>query len=91
MNLEDQAKQLEDTQKQERELMIEEHESDIENLVQLHEKEIQMEASVHDAEMNMLLERRLLNSVLDTVVDGNFYAHSNSNYQYRPHWNYYSI
>ncbi|KAL2916361.1 hypothetical protein HK105_204117 [Polyrhizophydium stewartii] len=43
---------------------------EIERLVAIQEKEIQMEQSVHDAEMKMLVERRILNSVLETVVDG---------------------
>jgi PAS domain S-box-containing protein len=46
------------------------HEQELENITSIQEKEIAMEASVHDAELKMLVERRILNSVLDTVVDG---------------------
>ncbi|KAJ3128427.1 hypothetical protein HK098_004504 [Nowakowskiella sp. JEL0407] len=42
---------------------------EIADLVQVQEKELAMERSVHDTEMKMMLERRLLNSVLNTVVD----------------------
>ncbi|KAJ3128432.1 hypothetical protein HK098_004509 [Nowakowskiella sp. JEL0407] len=42
---------------------------EIADMVAAQEREIQMEAVVHDAEMKMLLERRLLNAVLNTVVD----------------------
>ncbi|KAI8930118.1 adenylate and guanylate cyclase catalytic domain-containing protein [Entophlyctis helioformis] len=47
-----------------------EHSEEVERIVEIQEKEIQMEQSVHDAEMRMLVERRILNSVLETVVDG---------------------
>ncbi len=47
-----------------------EHEMELENIISIQEKEIAMEASVHEAELRMLIERRILNSVLDTVVDG---------------------
>lgn len=46
------------------------HEIELANIISIQEKEIAMEASVHEAELKMLIERRILNSVLDTVVDG---------------------
>ncbi|KAH6580917.1 hypothetical protein BASA50_002113 [Batrachochytrium salamandrivorans] len=46
------------------------HASEVSQMIAVQEKEIHMEQSVHDAEMKMLVERRILNSVLETVVDG---------------------
>ncbi|KAJ3128431.1 hypothetical protein HK098_004508 [Nowakowskiella sp. JEL0407] len=45
------------------------HAAELQEMINAQEREIQMEASVHETELKMLLERRLLNSVLDTVVD----------------------
>ena len=45
-------------------------EAEIKKLIELHEREINMRKNIHDAECKALLERRLLNSVLDSVVDG---------------------
>jgi hypothetical protein len=68
------TKELEEDQSAERDalvaLQLEEHE----HMRAFQEKEIEMEAAVHDAEMKMLLERRILNSVLETVVDGGWIA-----------------
>ena len=45
---------------------------EISELRLVQEKEIHMEESMHDSEMKMLVERRILNSVLETVADGSF-------------------
>ncbi|TPX37592.1 hypothetical protein SmJEL517_g00653 [Synchytrium microbalum] len=45
-------------------------ENEISELVTLQEKEIKMEQNVHEAEFRMLLERKMLNAVLDTCIDG---------------------
>ncbi|KAJ1547952.1 Receptor-type guanylate cyclase gcy-13 [Nowakowskiella sp. JEL0078] len=45
------------------------HQRQMEELLAIQSKEMEMEASVHDAEFNMLLERHVLNSVLQTVCD----------------------
>eukprot|EP00842_Homolaphlyctis_polyrhiza_P006348 jgi/Hompol1/6714/HPOL_005053-RA len=45
------------------------HAEEIENLIAIQEKEILMEQTIQDAEMKMLVERRVLNSVLQNVVD----------------------
>lgn len=61
--------------------MVEQHDSAMSNLVsgqerdvqelrRIQEKDIMMEESMHDSEMKMLIERRILNSVLETVADG---------------------
>ncbi|KAI9206774.1 uncharacterized protein BJ171DRAFT_18641 [Polychytrium aggregatum] len=64
------TKELEEDQAAEMREMLEAHESEMSALYSLQEKEIQMEASVHDAESKMMVERRVLNSVLDTVING---------------------
>jgi hypothetical protein len=63
-------KELEEEQEEERANVLQIQSEDYEHAKAVQEKEILMEASVHDAEMKMLLERRILNSVLETVVDG---------------------
>ncbi|KAJ3273908.1 hypothetical protein HDV01_003739 [Terramyces sp. JEL0728] len=50
--------------------LLEDQERDINNLRAVQEKEIKMEESMHDSEMKMLVERRVLNSVLESVADG---------------------
>ena len=70
MSIQARQRDLEESQELELQGMRSDHQAELENLTAIQEKEIQMEASVHDAEMRMLLERRILNSVLDTVVDG---------------------
>ncbi|KAJ3049938.1 hypothetical protein HK097_009080 [Rhizophlyctis rosea] len=61
---------LEEEQKMEMDRMVRQHQSDVAAMLATQDKEVAMEASIHDAEMKMLLERRILNSVLNTVVDG---------------------
>ncbi|KAJ3355090.1 hypothetical protein HDU83_003987 [Entophlyctis luteolus] len=46
------------------------HEKEIMELQIVHNREIEMEQSIHDAEEETLTERRILGSVLDSVVDG---------------------
>jgi len=70
LSIQTRQRELNESQELEIQSMKEGHEEEVRNLVEIQEKEIQMEANVHDAEMRMLLERRILNSVLDTVVDG---------------------
>ncbi|KAJ3044998.1 Guanylate cyclase 2G [Rhizophlyctis rosea] len=50
--------------------VVRQHQADLNATLATQEKEVAMEASIHDAEMKMLLEKRILNSVLNTVVDG---------------------
>ncbi|KAJ3260004.1 hypothetical protein HK103_001514 [Boothiomyces macroporosus] len=50
--------------------LLQDQERDINNLKAVQDKEIKMEESMHDSEMKMLVERRILNSVLETVADG---------------------
>ncbi|KAI8891975.1 hypothetical protein BC833DRAFT_546081, partial [Globomyces pollinis-pini] len=66
------AKMEDMSETHERELsdLLEEQERQLEELKQIQEKEIMMEESMHDSEMKMLIERRILNSVLETVADG---------------------
>ncbi|KAJ3127372.1 Guanylate cyclase 2G [Nowakowskiella sp. JEL0407] len=45
------------------------HERQMEELLAVQSREMEMEATVHDAEVNMLLERQVLSSVLQTVND----------------------
>ena len=59
-------------QKEECIALLRSQEKEISELKQVQDKEIQMEESMHDSEMKMLVERRILNSVLETVADGNF-------------------
>ncbi|KAJ1536386.1 hypothetical protein HK096_011083 [Nowakowskiella sp. JEL0078] len=63
------AKDLEVRQVNEMNSCKETQSREINEMIIAQEREIQMEAAVHDTEMKMLLERRLLNSVLNTVVD----------------------
>ncbi|KAJ3128417.1 hypothetical protein HK098_004493 [Nowakowskiella sp. JEL0407] len=63
------AKELETEQSSEMAQVKETHEREINEMLIAQEREIQMESVVHDVEMKMLLERRLLNSVLNTVLD----------------------
>jgi hypothetical protein len=51
--------------------LLETQEREIFDLQLTQEKEIKMEESMHDSEMKMLVERRVLNCVLDSVADGN--------------------
>ncbi|KAI8930120.1 adenylate and guanylate cyclase catalytic domain-containing protein [Entophlyctis helioformis] len=62
--------ELEEDQQLELAKLRTEHREEIKRMIVVQEKEIQMEQSVYDAEMLMLVERRILNSVLNTVVDG---------------------
>ncbi|KAJ3014561.1 UNVERIFIED_CONTAM: hypothetical protein HDU68_000228 [Siphonaria sp. JEL0065] len=76
-----QIKQLQESQQQE---MIElkliqeteilqlkkQHHSEITELKSVHDREVAMEHSIHDAECEALTERRILSSVLDSVIDG---------------------
>jgi PAS domain S-box-containing protein len=70
LSIQSRQRELEESQEIELQNMREDQQAELENLIAIQEKEIQMEATVHDAEMRMLVERRILNSVLDTVVDG---------------------
>ncbi|KAI9206592.1 adenylate and guanylate cyclase catalytic domain-containing protein [Polychytrium aggregatum] len=63
-------RELEENQACELRELCEAHARDLEALRTVQAKEVQMEASVHEAEAKMLVERRVLNSVLSTVVDG---------------------
>ncbi|KAI9206702.1 adenylate and guanylate cyclase catalytic domain-containing protein [Polychytrium aggregatum] len=63
-------RELEENQSCEMRELIEVHTQNMEALLGIQAKEVQMEASVHDAEAKMLVERRVLNSVLATVIDG---------------------
>jgi PAS domain S-box-containing protein len=66
------AKIQEQQEQQETEVQtcVEEQERQLMELKAIQDKEIQMEESMHDSEMKMLVERRILNSVLQTVADG---------------------
>ncbi|KAI9335143.1 hypothetical protein BDR26DRAFT_543451 [Obelidium mucronatum] len=46
------------------------HDSEISELKIVHDREVAMEQSIHDAECEALTERRILSSVLDSVIDG---------------------
>ncbi len=48
------------------------------------EKEIKIEEMMHDSEMKMLIERRILNSVLETVADGIQFL----SFRYHQYYNY---
>ncbi|KAJ3126323.1 hypothetical protein HK098_007706 [Nowakowskiella sp. JEL0407] len=63
------GKELDDEQAAEMANAKETQEKEIADMFAAQEREIQMEAAVHDTELKMMMERRLLNSVLDTVVD----------------------
>ncbi|KAJ1568869.1 hypothetical protein HK096_005010 [Nowakowskiella sp. JEL0078] len=62
-------REMEEEQEAEMVTLKEAHEKEIGDLFAAQEREIQMEAAVNDTELKMLMERRLLNSVLDGVVD----------------------
>ncbi|KAJ1563392.1 hypothetical protein HK096_001154, partial [Nowakowskiella sp. JEL0078] len=66
---EDKARELEISQTIEMESMKQSHTRECAEIKVNHDREIKMAAAVHDTEMKMLLERRLLSSVLNTVVD----------------------
>jgi PAS domain S-box-containing protein len=51
-------------------MMITDQERELKAMREIQEKEIQFEETMHDNEMKMLIERRILNSVLYTVSDG---------------------
>ncbi|KAL2916411.1 hypothetical protein HK105_204167 [Polyrhizophydium stewartii] len=70
LSIDSRLSEIEEQHTHEMELLRQEQNREIELLISIQEKEIQMEQSVHDAEMKMLIERRILNSVLETVVDG---------------------
>ena len=61
--------ELNDRHSSEMEQLISQHAEEIETMRAIQVKEIAMDQSVHDAEMQMLVERRILNSVLESVVD----------------------
>ena len=46
------------------------HETQLKSLQDMQEKEILFEEAMHDNEMKILIERRILSSVLETVTDG---------------------
>ncbi|KAL5034531.1 hypothetical protein RTP6_002369 [Batrachochytrium dendrobatidis] len=46
------------------------HQEEIQFMIDVQDKEIAMEEAIHDTELRMLVERRILNSVLETVDDG---------------------
>ena len=50
--------------------LIEDQERELEEIKGAQKKEILIEEMMHDSEMKMLIERRILNSVLQTVADG---------------------
>jgi hypothetical protein len=50
--------------------LVSNQERDVEELRRIQANDIMMEESMHDSEMKMLVERRILNSVLETVADG---------------------
>ncbi|KAJ3019954.1 UNVERIFIED_CONTAM: hypothetical protein HDU68_010417, partial [Siphonaria sp. JEL0065] len=50
--------------------LLRQHEHEILELKAIQDREIAMEQSIHDAEGEILTERRILNSVLDSVIDG---------------------
>ncbi|KAI9206776.1 adenylate and guanylate cyclase catalytic domain-containing protein [Polychytrium aggregatum] len=64
------TRELEENQQAEMRELLDGHHKDIEFVKSIQAKEVQMEESVHEAEAKMLIERRVLNSVLATVVDG---------------------
>ncbi|KAJ3295954.1 hypothetical protein HDU79_007920 [Rhizoclosmatium sp. JEL0117] len=51
-------------------LMQKQHETELMELKSVQEKEIVMEQSIHDAEIRVITERRVLGSVLNSVIDG---------------------
>jgi len=70
LSIEARLRELDDSSDLQLQSLKADHAEEIQNIISVQEKEIAMEASVHDAELKMLVERRILNSVLDTVVDG---------------------
>ncbi|KAI9333126.1 hypothetical protein BDR26DRAFT_616907 [Obelidium mucronatum] len=50
--------------------LLRQHEHEVLELRAIHDREIAMEQSIHDAEGEILTERRILSSVLDSVIDG---------------------
>ncbi|KAJ3369356.1 hypothetical protein HDU91_007277 [Kappamyces sp. JEL0680] len=50
--------------------LLEDQERELRDMRESQEKEIKIEEMMHDSEMKMLIERRILNSVLETVADG---------------------
>ncbi|KAJ3318936.1 hypothetical protein HDV06_006925 [Boothiomyces sp. JEL0866] len=61
---------LEASQQTAFEILIEQQNVVVNELKEAHDKEMKMEETMHDNEMKMLVERRVLNSVLGTVSDG---------------------
>lgn len=61
---------MEEAQNDARINLIEAQERELEEVKASQEKEILIEEMMHDSEMKMLIERRILNSVLQTVADG---------------------
>ncbi|KAI9206777.1 uncharacterized protein BJ171DRAFT_457247 [Polychytrium aggregatum] len=70
VNMDKRKRELEASHAIEMRELVESHNSEIETLYSNQEKEIQMEASVHEAEARMLVERKVLYSVVDSVISG---------------------
>jgi PAS domain S-box-containing protein len=70
LSFEAKLQEMEEQQEKEIQMLVEDQERQLVELKHVQDKEIQMEESMHDSEMKMLVERRILNSVLETVADG---------------------
>lgn len=66
--------ELEEIHTEESAKLLEDQERELSEMRAIQEKEIAMEESMHDSEMKMLIERRILNSVLQTVNDGIYFC-----------------
>jgi hypothetical protein len=73
MDFEIRCNELEEERKNALRVLLDNQERELSELKAVQEKEIMMEESMHDSEMKMLVERRILNSVLETVADGTNY------------------
>jgi PAS domain S-box-containing protein len=62
--------ELNETQKKQLEILMTEQERQLKEMIEAQEKEIIFEETMNENEMRMLIERRILNSVLETVSDG---------------------
>jgi PAS domain S-box-containing protein len=70
LSFEAKMQEMQEHQEEEVQALVEEQERQLRDMKTIQEKEIQMEELMHDSEMKMLVERRILNSVLETVADG---------------------